>query len=375
MSKDIQEMVLNDIIFKGVLGSQAYGTNTPDSDEDFGGVALLSDKSYYIGNKSFDQLDKFYDADGNKFDQVIYNFVKFIKLASDCNPNIMDYLFIPDKCIRICTPEWEEVMANRDLFVSKKARFTFAGYAYSQLRRIQNHRAYLLNPPKKQPVRSEFGLPDKCIFPDTQYQAILNISWDYVEESRRNDFYNDACQLVDDNMYDLFNRYIDDRFVNVALNNFKVGQTHFLTMLSSIQSKYLKEEYTTQASKELSFMVANKNWKKYKEWEHGRNPNRQKMEAKCGFDSKHAMHLIRLMKMGNEILEGKGVLVDRSQIDRDHLMDIRFGNVKFDDVVAEYEKLEAGLNQKYKDSTLPKTSDRNKINELKMRLIEKRVWQ
>ena len=175
-------------------------------------------------------------------------------------------------------------------------------------------------------------------------------------------------------MYDLFNRYIDDKYVAIAINKFKVGQKRFLNMLASIQSKFLKEEYSEMAAKELSFMASNRDWKKYKEWEKNRNPERKKMEAKAGYDTKHASTLIRLMTVGTEILEGKGVLVDRTNVDREDLMDIRFDDVKFDDVIEEYEKIEAKLDEKYKESKLQKTADIEKINQLKMNLIENYVW-
>jgi len=372
---NIEKLVTDNIIFQGVLGSHAYGINIEGSDEDIGGVALIPDKDYYIGNKSFGQLDSFKDENGNKIDKVIYNFEKIIKLASDCNPNIMDYLFLPDKCIQICKPEWQRVLENRDMFISKKARFTFSGYAYSQLSRIKNHRNYLLNPPKKKPERIDFKLSEKSIFPETQYEAIVNISTDFVEPELRDDFYIECTSMVDEQMYGIFNRYIKDTLVPVALQRFKVGQKHFLTMLSSIQSMYLKDEYTVMASNELAYSVAKKYWDKYQDWKKNRNPARQKLEAKCGFDAKHAGHLIRIMRMGLEILEGKGILVDRTNIDRDELLDIRLGNVPFDNVIEMYDKYEEKMKTIYNDSPIPKAVDLEKINQLKMDIIEKRVWK
>jgi len=372
---NIEKLVTDNIIFQGVLGSHAYGINIEGSDEDIGGVALIPDKDYYIGNKSFGQLDSFKDENGNKIDKVIYNFEKIIKLASDCNPNIMDYLFLPDKCIQICKPEWQRVLENWDMFISKKARFTFSGYAYSQLSRIKNHRNYLLNPPKKKPERIDFKLSEKSIFPETQYEAIVNISTDFVEPELRDDFYIECTSMVDEQMYGIFNRYIKDTLVPVALQRFKVGQKHFLTMLSSIQSMYLKDEYTVMASNELAYSVAKKYWDKYQDWKKNRNPARQKLEAKCGFDAKHAGHLIRIMRMGLEILEGKGILVDRTNIDRDELLDIRLGNVPFDNVIEMYDKYEEKMKTIYNDSPIPKAVDLEKINQLKMDIIEKRVWK
>jgi len=69
-----------------------------------------------------------------------------MRLAADANPNILELLFSPPDCIKLMTPYMEKLIDNRDLFISKKIRFTYAGYAFNQLKRIKGHRAYLLSP-------------------------------------------------------------------------------------------------------------------------------------------------------------------------------------------------------------------------------------
>ncbi|NIT99428.1 MAG: nucleotidyltransferase, partial [Nitrosopumilaceae archaeon] len=85
---------------------------------------------------------------------------KFMKLAGDCNPNIIEILFTDRNKEIFSTPIFEKLYANRALFLSTKARHTFAGYAFAQLKRIKSHREWLLNPPSHKPTREEFGLND-----------------------------------------------------------------------------------------------------------------------------------------------------------------------------------------------------------------------
>jgi predicted nucleotidyltransferase len=93
-------------------------------------------------------------------DEELQELRKFLKLAADCNPNIIEFLYV-DKNIIISTPIWEKIRNSRDLFLSKKARYTFSGYAISQLLRIKRHRGYLLDGVKHKPSRCDFGLPEK----------------------------------------------------------------------------------------------------------------------------------------------------------------------------------------------------------------------
>lgn len=78
--------------------------------------------------------------------------------------------------------------------------------------------------------------------------------------------------------------------------------------------------------------------------------------------------------MGVEILEGKGVLVDRTRIDAEELKEIRLGNVSFEIVLNEAKKLEERLNSLYETSNLPWQPNREKIENVKMEILEKYLF-
>jgi uncharacterized protein len=107
---------------------------------------------------------------------------------------------------------------------------------------------------------------------------------------------------------------------------------------------------------------AHRRWKQYWEWREKRNETRAELEAQHGFDVKHGMHMIRLLRMGVEILRGEGVIVKRP--DRDELLAIRNGEFSFDQLVALAEHYETQLEAAYETSPLPKAPDVEKINRL-----------
>ena len=337
-----KEEIEKNLIFLFLRGSHAYATNTPESDEDFGGVCMPSKKAIY-GIEPFEQDDKWVDEKGKKVDKVIYNVVKTIDLMAQNNPNMLDFLYAPERVIKLTTPTWQRIVDIRDSFLCSKAKWSFQGYALAQLKRIQTHRGYLLNPPKSKPNRVDYGLPSKSVFPETQYEVIARISTDYVDEDRRNDFYFEVAQLIDREAVLIFKKYIPEQLYMYALEDFKKRQHQFLHAMSSISGKFLKEEFVHNAQNELRFLASRENWKRYQKWLKNRNPERAKLEAKCGYDSKHAMHLIRLLLNAVEIMSGKGVLVDRSTapaitvndivIDLNYLMEVRSGNVPFETII------------------------------------------
>jgi hypothetical protein len=156
-------------IFLARHGSHAYGTNTPTSDEDFKGLAIPPLKYFYGYLEQFHQAEFRHQVDG--IDAVVYDIRKFFKLAADCNPSIIEVLFTDPADHIVVDPIAKTLLACRDLFISKKAKHTFSGYAVSQLKRIKGHYRWLKHPPKAPPTRDEYGLPERTVIPADQLKA------------------------------------------------------------------------------------------------------------------------------------------------------------------------------------------------------------
>lgn len=302
------------ILFECVAGSHLYGTSTPTSDEDIRGV-FVPPKEYFIG---FQHHIK--QVENKTQDIVYYDIRKFLALCCDNNPNIIELLFVPYEQWRVKSLEWEWIVANRDIFLSKKARWTFSGYAVSQLHRIKQHRAWLLNPPKKQPERKDFGLPeDKTLVSKEQLNT-----------------YNELVERAQDVSIDKLNELVWQLQLDV---NAMVVLQH-----------------------EKAFLNANRVWGQYMNWKQNRNPERAAIEEKWGYDTKHAAHLYRLISEGEELLLKKNITFPR--FDADMLREIKQGKYTYDELMSMVGDIDAKFNSLYQKSSLPIKPDSNKADAL-----------
>ena len=140
------------MIHKIIAGSQLYGTSTPESDVDIRGVCLMPLQAL-LGLQNFEQ----YQLLNEEQDVEIYGLTKFVRLALDANPNILDILFAPKDRWMMQTEEWQQIYDNRKLFLSTRVRHTFSGYAHSQLKRLQTHREWLMHPSDHRPTPEEYN--------------------------------------------------------------------------------------------------------------------------------------------------------------------------------------------------------------------------
>ncbi len=113
-------------ILRVVTGSVAYGMNTPDSDIDTRGVCIPP-VEYLLG------LEKFEQHEDNTKDEVIYGLDKFIRLAIQNNPNILEILYAEDDCIQYTTRVGQNLISHREQFISKEIYRTYGGYAKSRM--------------------------------------------------------------------------------------------------------------------------------------------------------------------------------------------------------------------------------------------------
>lgn len=275
---DAQQIALDHRIFYTRAGSRAYGLDTAASDEDFRGVFIgLPDN--LIGLHPLEHCEL-------SGDNMLFELRKFLVLAKDCNPNIIELLFMDESDILLQNEWWMRIKRERHLFLSRKAKFTFSGYAMAQLKKIRGHNKWLNDP---QPVHE----PEPA-------------------------------------------RYLKQKFIE------GLGQREVFD--------------------QFAYDTAMKHWRQYWEWKNNRNPKRALLEDEFGYDTKHAMHLIRLLRMGVEIMRGEGVKVKRE--DREELLAIRRGSLSYDELVATAQEYERQLENLYHTSDLPHAPDAGKINRL-----------
>ena len=95
-------------IYECIVGSQAYGTNLPNSDTDIKGVYCQS-KDDILGLKYVEQLNP--DKDTS-----YYEVRRFVDLCGAANPNILEILFADEKFIKQIHPAFEIIRKNRHRF-------------------------------------------------------------------------------------------------------------------------------------------------------------------------------------------------------------------------------------------------------------------
>lgn len=340
-------------IFLTQHGSKAYGTNLPTSDDDYKGVCIPP-KEYFLG-----WLNRFEQAEVREpVDMVVYDLRKFCNLAADCNPNIIEVLHTAPSDHFVVTPLGEMLLDAKDSFLSKKARHTFSGYAFAQLKRIQTHHRWLRNPPKGQPTRKEFGLPEQPTYPENQRLAAESMMRKQVDQ-----WLNPGeLSVLDPATIITVRNAFKDALVDLHLADERVWR-------AAGEKLGFDTNFLDVVERERRYHSAKDEWKSFQSWQKERNPTRHALEEKWGYDTKHGMHLVRLMRMCEEILQGKGVLVKRP--DAEELLAIRHGSLPYDDLLQWAKDTEERLQSLYATSTLPHAPDRVKLDKLCVSMVER----
>ena len=303
----------SNIILITLGGSYAYGTNTESSDLDVRGCALNT-KMQILTNENFEQFIN------EQTDTTIYSFNKLISLLINVNPNTCEMLGCKPEHYLYLNPIGQELLDNAHMFLSKKAVYSFGGYANQQMRRMSN-------------------LSVRVVGQSEREQHILN-----------------SIQ----NAYVTFpERYFDFSENNIRLYTDKSDQEEYDTeiFMDVNLHHYPLRDYKSMWS-EMNNIV--KDYSKI-----GKRNKHAVQKDKLG---KHMMHLVRLYYMCFDILENEKIVTYREK-EHDLLMDIRNGKYldenkqpipEFFEMVDEFEKR---LEYDKKNTSLPEKPNYKEIND------------
>ena len=301
------------IILLTVGGSHAYGTNNVNSDLDIRGCALNS-KMQILTNENFEQFTN------EETDTTIYAFNKLISLLCNVNPNTIEMLGNKPEHYFYLSPIGRELLNNSKLFLSKRAIYSFGGYANQQLRRLENKSNRLVGQ-----AQNEQHI----------YRTIENASYDF--KSRYFPTEEDSIKLYIDQS--IQEGYDTEIFMDINLSHYPLRDwAGMWNEMKTIVSSYAKI---------------------------GKRNEKAIQHDKLG---KHMMHLIRLYMMCLDILENEEIVTYREN-EHDLLMDIRNGKyldankqpiAEFYEMVDEYERR---LEYAKLNTSLPDNPDYNEINE------------
>lgn len=311
------------IILLGLGGSYAYGTNTETSDLDIRGCTLNS-KEELLTNVCFEQFVN------NDTDTTIYAFNKLIHLLSNCNPNTIEMLGLKSEHYLYISTIGQELLDNKNLFLSQKAAQSFGGYANQQLRRLDNKAARLIG----QEQRERHIL-----------NSIMGAACDF--QTKYAEFPDDAMRLYIDKSDQ--EEYDSEIFMDIHLTHYPLRDYKSMwSEMNNIVKDYAKIGKRNQHAIE---------------------------HDKLG---KHMMHLIRLYMMCLDILERKEIVTYREK-EHDFLMEIRNGKYldenrqpipEFFEIVDEYERK---MQYAREHTDLPMAPDYKAINDFCMSVNERVV--
>lgn len=307
-----KEPLKNNIILLGLGGSYAYGTNNENSDLDIRGIATHNSEDI-LTRKGFEQVVN------EATDTTVYSLEKIINLLSNCNPNTIEILGLEPWQYLYISSIGQELINNKDMFLSKRAVHSFGGYATAQLRRLSNKAVRTVEQEQREKhilasiENARYSYPDKY--------------FNYPEDSIK--LYIDKAIQED---------YDTEIFMDVNLKHYPLRD--YKCMWSEMQN--IVKDYSKIGKRNSHAIEHNKL-------------------------SKHMMHLIRLYLMCFDILEDGKIITYRKK-EHDFLMDIRNGKYlddnkqptkEFYDIVDE---MENKLDYLKDHSPLPDNPDYKRIN-------------
>jgi hypothetical protein len=196
------------------------------------------------------------------------------------------------------------------------------------------HRSYLTNPRLTPPDRSDFGLDTDNIATKAEIEEIK------AAIKKQVDLWSGAFPHgMSQTDILMIKEYFSQTLLEMSLadKNLYVLAEARLGIPSNIRD-YL--------ARERDYAKAYGEYKSYQRWLKERNPARAATEAVAGYDTKFAVHLVRLLACSVELLNTGHYNVCRKGIDADLLLDIRAGKLKYEDILA----MADSLKQKAKEA-------------------------
>jgi len=255
---------------------------------------------------SVKEKDEFGKNTKNAIDFKMYEFRKFVRLAMQNNPNIIEMLFVNSDNLIGFNYLGTKLLNSAHLFPHKGLKHKFLGYAFSQK--------------KKMVIRT-----DKF--------HVLSAAKAWMDGENY-----DPKMMI----WELNKKFLP--FIEFRKDQADIGDLSF--------QKHVRLGKIHKAIEERL----------------GKAGNRKGLILKHGYDTKFASHLIRLLVEGIELM--KTGQIEFPLVRRSELMEIKSGNVSISDVIKMSDELEAELEAEYKISKLPNNPRYEEIQHLCVKTIE-----
>lgn len=364
------------IIFRAIAGSQAYGTNTPESDTDIRGAFIFPNEAYLGLTEPVQQVsDKTNDV-------TFYSLKRMFELLSTANPNMVELLYLPDECVLEVHPIMAKLIENRHLFISKKTYHSHSGYAFAQIKRAKGQNKWVNNPqPETPPDRLDFcwiipvfnqqngpeALLGQYETPDLQpFRPLPLKEWNGIGRE-----YGDLSEYHAAGLEHVPNAYRLYWYGKDAKGVFR-GEHQQLVVESIPMDDEWKKFRGILIYDGGAYQRARKDWKNYWTWKKERNEARYRSQeaGEIDYDAKNMMHCMRLLWSGKNILLHGEPIVRFEGEKLQVLRDIRAGKFSHAQLMEWTEQEMAELEELKEWSTIPHSVNQKEINRLYRELID-----
>jgi predicted nucleotidyltransferase len=302
-------------IFEMVAGSHLYGTNTETSDFDYLGVFMPSEDQV-LGFERVDEIDlsiksKHENGKNTKdaVDRKFYELRKFVKLALDNNPNVLEMLFATKEHLISVNQFGQMLFDNKHLFPYVGLKQKFLGYAFAQ--------------------------KHKMIIRTDNYHELVVAA----------DYFNNKF-LTDDDGKKLLIELLDMKlpFMHEKKDLILIGDLNFQ-----------KHVYVRKVRKMINERVS-------------KATHRKTLLTKFGYDTKFASHLVRLMLEGVELLKTGNLVFPLKE--RQLILDIKQGKYEMHKILDLSDEFEKEIESLSKSTKLPKKQNHKQVQDLVKKMLK-----
>lgn len=384
-----------DLLFECIRGSHLYGLNTETSDVDTFGV-FCGPKDWFLGTG----LGRVSMIKTDTNDDYWNELDKYFNELGKSNPDSLVSLFIPDKFILHFDPVLQPLWDIRDELLTKECFKSFSSYAISQIKKAKGLKKAMNIDPEKVKERKT---------PLHFCQVPVGIgTWTLEKWLRENNLKQEHCGISrlpnTIECYALFYDWGADKelkledYIRLRYSGFakktkedckeeleelqKSDYIMYRGILSNSDplSSQIRLSSIPKGNNPLCYFQYNSNsysshcadYKKYWDWVKNRNPERFKLNEGHDWDGKNICHCVRLMTMAKEIATGKGLILDRTGIDRDWLLKIKTHQVESYEKIIKYtEDLMEDMEDCFLKSKLPESPDLDKLNKILIEIRNK----
>jgi len=288
---------------------------------------FIPKSEYLLGLKRIEEVDnstKSSSADhrntSEDVDDKNYTLPKYLHLALQNNPNIVEVLFATPENILVQSPEWRELVEYRDKILSQRVFYTFTGYAFSQR--------------KKLTVKSE------------RFTSLVE-GVEILEKTFSKEDLADSRSAITDG---------EAAFLNQKLKYYKGEKQNCESFHKGMPLKVIYDKLVSERD--------NYGWRVHTD-----------TFEDLGYDVKFGYHLIRILAEGHELLTTGKLNYPIGGTAREDILRVREGQVELKELLEMYDRYDVMCKEANEKTLLPKKPDFNWADKWLISILKKSILE